>query len=145
MVNEAPKTYKLGPGTLRLGETGTAVDYAMQATGATVSWDKDKDDDVPVLSGGLLAGDTTYTATLAGNVFQDLDSATPGLVEYTWTNKGTEVPVEFIPATSAGMRVVGVVIIDPLDVGGEEVKKRPRSDFEWSFVGEPTLEAVPVP
>lgn len=141
-AGDPPKTYKLGPGTLTIGEVGTAVDYAAQVTGCTVTWDKEKEDDIPVLSGGALTGDTTYTATLAGNVFQDLDSATPGLVEFTWDNKGTEVPVTFVPATAAGMEVTGTVIVDPLDVGGEEAKSRPRSDFEWAFVGEPVLGPV---
>lgn len=141
MVNEAPKTYKLGPGKLTIGETGSAVDYEAQITGCTVAWDKDKEDDVPVLSGGSLTGDTTYTATLSGNVFQDLGEVA-GLVEFSWANKGTEVPVVFIPSTDAGRQVTGTVIIDPIDVGGDEAKQRPRSDFEWAFVGEPALAAI---
>lgn len=141
MVNETPNTYKLGPGSLMIGEVGTAVDYAAQITGCTVSWDKDKEDDTPVLSGGLLAGDTTYTASLSGNLFQDLGAAA-GLVEFSWTNKGLEFPVTFVPSTAAGKEVTGVIIMDPIDVGGDEAKKRPRSDFEWSFVGEPTIAAI---
>lgn len=139
MAGEAPKTYKLGPGTLKIGATGTAVDYAPQVTGCTVTWDKDTTDAVPVLSGGELRGDTTYSATLNANVFQDLDSAAPGIVQWSWENKGMEIPVEFIPSTAAGMSVTGTVVVDPLDVGGDEAKARPRSDFEWAFVGEPVL------
>jgi hypothetical protein len=143
MVGEAPKTYKLGPGVLEIGEVGTEVDYAAQITGCTITWDKDKEDDTPVLSGGLLAGDTTYTASLNAEVFQDLGEA-DGLVEFSWANKGTEVPVTFIPSTAAGRQVTGIVIVDPIDVGGDEAKSRPRSDIEWSFVGEPVLGAIGV-
>lgn len=141
MVNEAPSTYKLGPGTLVVGEVGTPVDFTPQVTGATVSWDKDKDDDVPVLSGGSLTGDTTYTATLSANVFQDL-ADDDGIVAYSWEHKGETVPVTFIPSTAAGKQVTGDVVMDPIDIGGDEAKQRPRSDIEWAFVGEPALEDV---
>lgn len=141
--NAAPKTYKLGPGQLLIGATGSSVDYAAQITGCTVKWDKDKGDDTPVLSGGSLTGDTTYTATLSANLFQDLGEA-QSLVSFSWANKGTEVDVVFIPSDDAGQQVSGVVIIDPIDVGGDEAKARPRSDIEWAFVGEPALEALPV-
>lgn len=144
MAGEAPKTYKLGPGELTIGEVGSEVDYAAQITACTVSWDKDKEDDTPVLSGGVLTGDTTYTATLSGTVFQDIAEAA-GLVAFTWANKGTEVPVVFVPSTEAGRQVTGTVVVDPLDIGGDEVKGRPTSDFEWAFVGEPALSAVPAP
>lgn len=145
MANEAPKTYKLGPGTLNIGDVGTAVDYAPQVTGCTVSWSKEKEDDVPVLSGGSLTGDTTYTATLSANVFQDLDATDPGLVQWSWANKGTEVPVTFIPSTDAGVQVAGTVVVDPINVGGDTAKARPRSDIEWAFVGEPAINPVAAP
>lgn len=141
MVGEAPKSYKLGPGTLKIGDVGSEVDYAAQMTGCTVKWDKEKEDDTPVLSGGSLTGDTTYTATLAANLFQDLGEVA-GLVEFSWANKGMEVSVTFVPSTAAGRQVTGTVIVDPIDVGGEEAKSRPRSDIEWAFVGEPTLGAL---
>lgn len=141
MVGEAPSTYTLGPGTIQIGEVGDLVDFTAQLTGGTVAWDKEKEDDVPVLSGGTKAGDTTYTATISGNVFQDL-AAVDGLVEWTWANKGTQVPIVFTPSTAAGKSVSGEVIVDPIDVGGDEMKTSPRSDFEWDFVGEPVLGAI---
>lgn len=138
MVNEAPQTYKLGPGELQIGAVGSEIDFTAQLTGCTVSWDKDKEDDVPVLSGGVLAGDTVYTAKISGNLFQDL-GAEDSVLEWTWTHKGEALPFAFTPSSAAGKTVSGVVVVDPIDVGGDEVKKRPRSDFEWSCVGEPTL------
>lgn len=141
MVGQAPTTYVLGPGTITIGEVGTAVDFTAQLTGGTVSWDKDKEDDVPVLSGGVLAGETTYTAKISGNVFQDLGAAN-GLVAFTWEHKGESHPFSFVPNTDVGQEITGTVTIDPIDVGGDEAKKRPRSDFEWDFVGEPVLAPV---
>lgn len=131
-----PKSYRVGPGTLKLGATGTSVDYSQQVMECTVAWDKDKDDDVPVLSGATLAGDASYTASLKGKVAQDLIAG--GLVDTTWTKKGTTVPFEYTPATAEKATVKGDLVIDPLDIGGE-VKKRGEAEFEWSIVGEPTL------
>jgi len=135
-----PKVSKLGPGTLTVGAT-PATDIACQLSAAWVKWDKDKEDDVPVLCGQTIAGAATYTATLSGTIAQDL-GATDSFVEYSWTNKGTTVPFVFVPSTADGKQVEGNVTIDPIDVGGDEVKKNMMSDFEWDCVGEPTIAPV---
>jgi len=134
------KVTKLGPGTLILSATPTTVDMSCQLAGAWVKWDKDKEDDTPVLCGETIAGGTTYTGKLSGNVLIDLSDG--GLVEYTWTNKGTQVPFVFVPNTAEGKEINGTVTVDPLDVGSDEVKKNMRTDFEWDCVGEPVLEPV---
>lgn len=131
------KSNKLGPGTFTIG-TGTPTDYAAQVASFTVKWNLDQDDAVPVLSGDELEGDETWTATLSGNVIADLTDG--GMVEWTWTNKGTVVPFTFVPSTTAGMAVSGQCKVRPLDIGGD-AKKTMRSDFEWSCVGEPSLSA----
>lgn len=141
MVGQAPATYTFGPGTIQIGEVGSEIDFEAQLTGGTVEWDKEKEDDVNVLSGGTLAGDVTYSATISGNVFQDL-GAVDSLVEWTWTHKGEQVPITFVPSTAAAKSIVGEITVDPISVGGDEVKRKPRSDFEWDFVGEPTIAAV---
>lgn len=134
---------KLGPGTLILGETTDTLDMSCQLAGAWVKWDKDKEDDTPVLCGTDIAGGTTYTGKLTGNVLIDLSD--DGLVEYTWTNKGLQKAFVFVPSTAEGKQITGTVTVDPLDVGGDEVKKNMRTDFEWDCVGEPVLEPVPAP
>lgn len=132
------KSTKLGPGTLTIGEVGTPVDFTAQVTSCTLKWSKDSEDDVPVLSGESLRGDTTYLASLAANVILDLTAN--GLVDFSWDEKGSEVPFTFVPSTAAGRSINGVVVVDPIDVGGD-VKKTMRSDIEWACVGEPTLAA----
>lgn len=130
------KSNKLGPGTLTIGEVGTPVDFSAQVASCTLTWSKDQEDPVPVLSGEELAGDKTYRAALKANVILDLTE--DGLVDYTWDNKGTPVPFTFVPSSAAGRSISGVVEVDPIDVGGE-AKKTMRSDIEWACVGEPTL------
>ena len=134
---------KLGPGTLTLGETGTSQDASCQLTGAVVAWDKDKADDITVLCGDVVAGGTTYSATLSGTFLQDL-SADDGIVAYSWANKGLAVAFTFTPNTDAGATVTGTLIIDPIDVGStDDYGSTMTSDFEWDCVGEPALTIVP--
>lgn len=136
---DAPKSYKLGPGSLILGETGTTMEISCQITACTAEFDVDAEDDVPTLCGGTLAGDETETGTLTGTIIQDLSDE--GIIEYTWTNSGTVVPVVFIPNTTVGKQITGSVKLRRLNVGGD-VKTSPTSDFEWPFVGLPALTAV---
>jgi hypothetical protein len=139
-----PTATKLGPGLLTIGDTGTLMDISCRLSAAKVEWDKDKEDDVPVLCGDTIAGATTYTSKLTGTIAQDLHDP-EGLVNYSWEHKGEQVPFVFVPSTAAGQQVTGTLILDPLDVGGDEVKKNMMSDFEWDIVGDPVLGAyVPV-
>lgn len=137
----AIKRYTMGPGTLTLGEHG---DIAAQVTAMRVEWsvNESSSDDTPVLSGEVLQGeaDVTYAATLAGNVVQDLDAA--GLVEFTWTNKGVNVPFVFVPSTDKGRQVTGTVRVDPITLGGDVRDKAPRSDLSWRCIGDPDLGNV---
>ena len=135
----AVKSVKLGPGTLMLGDVASQQDASCQLQNGVVAWDKDRADDITVLCGDVVAGGTTYTATFAGTFLQDL-GATPGLVEWSWTNKGTEQAFEFVPNTAAGKAVTGVLIVDPIAVGStDDYGTTMTSDFEWDIVGEPEL------
>lgn|SRR5262245_41775049 len=131
------KTVKLGPGLLSIGATGTEVDFTCQVTAAHVDWNVDEGDDTKVLCGETVPGERTYSASLAGTVFQDLDAA--GIVQFSWDNKGEEVPFKFVPNTAAAVSVEGSVIVDPLTVGGDEAGANMTSDFEWVIVGDPVL------
>ncbi len=132
---------KLGPGTVSIGETGTAVDFSCQVTAAHVDWTEDADDAITVLCGENVPGARTYEAAFAGTLLQDL-GAVPGIVEYTWAHKGEQVPFEFVPSTAAGKQVTGEVILTPLSVGGDEAGANMTSDFEWPIVGDPILAAA---
>jgi hypothetical protein len=132
----------LGPGTLILGDVGSPVDISCQVINAVIAWDKDKDDDVVVLCGETVAGATTYTATISGALFQDVEDPA-GILYTSWTQKGTEIAFTFVPNTAAGTEAAGTLVLDPIDFGGDEAKQNMQSDFEWSIVGEPTLTIPP--
>jgi hypothetical protein len=134
----APKATKLGPGTLTIGAATGAQDISCKLSAAKVEWDKDKEDDLPVLCGSTIAGSTSYTAKLSGTIAQDLDDPA-SIVQWSWDHKGEQHPFLFVPNTAAGKSVTGELIVDPLTVGGDEVKKNMMSDFEYDIVGEPVL------
>lgn len=134
----------LGPGTLTIGEVGAPVDISCQIINAKIDWDKDKEDDVTVLCGEIVAGATTYTAKLSGELFQDVDDPA-GILAFSWANKGDEVPFTFVPNTAAATEASGVLVVDPISFGGDEANQNMTSDFEWSCVGEPTLTIAPAP
>lgn len=136
------KRTKLGPGTLTLG--AGALEVSAQLTGATVSAAESVSggtDAIKVLSGEELAaedGTPTYAFTLAGNFLQDLGDAA-SVVDWSWSNMGTDQPFTFTPTTAAGVSVSGTLVPVPLTIGGDEVDADMRSDFTWRIKGTPEL------
>lgn len=133
------ETLTVGPGTLVFGEVGSDAEFEAQVTSAIVEWSVDSEDDEYVLSGDVVAGDDTFTATISGSLFQDIKAS--GINTWSWTHKGEVVPFVFIPNTVVDRQVSGECKIVPLSVGGD-VKKKAKSDFEFACVGEPALGDV---
>lgn len=132
-----PKSYRVGPGSLKLGDTADELEISQQVKALTVSWEKDKEDDDNVLSGDTIAGESTYTAKVSGTVNQDL--VQDGFVAKTWNEKGTVIPFTYVPNSDKMATVTGKLILDPLDIGGD-VKARATAEFEFDCEGEPKLE-----
>lgn len=127
----------LGPGSLIFGEVGVdELDISCQVTACKITFDSDKEDDVPTLCGGQITGEKIYTAKLEASAGQDLEA--DGLIDWTWKNAGREVPFQFIPLETEVATVAGTVVIDPVEFGGD-VKKRNISEFEFDCVGMPTF------
>lgn len=130
---------KLGPGTLMLGGT---LETNLQVTACKLvpSENVTSTDPKKVLSGDELAGSDTasYSFTLDGTFLQDLGAAS-GVVEWSWTNMGTEQPFTFVPNTAAGTSVTGTLVPVPLQIGGDDVEGEDlTSDFSWRVKGTPT-------
>lgn len=137
MASDSPKSYRVGPGSLLIGEDDDEMEISQQVKALTVSWDKDKEDDDNVLSGDTIAGEATYTAQISGTVNQDL--VQDGFLAMTWNEKGEVKPFKFIPNNDRNATVNGKLVLDPLDIGGD-VKSRATAEFEFDCEGEPTLE-----
>lgn len=137
------KTYKLGPGSLVIGETGTPLEISCQVTAITLEFETDAEDDVPTLCGDVVPGDETESGTLTGTMYQDLYAG--GIGDYSWANAGTTQPFVFIPNTDMAAEFEGTLKVRRLNIGGD-VKTSPTTDFEWPLVGIPTPTwAVVVP
>src|SRR5687768_6489782 len=109
-------THKLGPGTLTLGAGPLNVSAQLTACKVTVSEEVTSTEDVMVLSGETLDGDESvdFSYVLEGTLFQDL--AALGVVDWSWTNKGTEQAFTFIPNTVADRQVQGILKPVPLTI-----------------------------
>lgn len=134
------KSDKLGPGTLSIGETGTAEQFAAQLTACSVEPSTDTEDAIPTLSGEEIAGDDTDTAELSGTLLQSYDAQS--LLLWAQTHRNQELPFTFIPNNDAALQVTGVVKVRRLRIGGD-VKTRNTSDFTWPIIGDYTVELVP--
>lgn len=130
----AVKYTKVGPGTLTVGEIGTSVDFSCQVTECVLTAEKDQEDNINTLCGDTLAGDITYTWSLTGELVQDLSPE--GVNKFCFENAGEEFPFSFSPSNASGPELSGVVILDPLDIGGAANTKA-TAEFEFSVVGKP--------
>lgn len=127
---------ELGPGTLTLGTGPLAVEAQLLSCKVVPTENVTTREARKVLSGEELAESSsqTYSATLQGTFLQDLDvSAAASVVAWSWTNRGTEQTVTFIPNTASGAEVSGLVIPVPLQVGGDEMEADMEADFTWRF------------
>ena len=136
------KSYKVGPGTLKLGAAGVN-DFSCQVMSARVvpTATVKTLDAVKVLCGEELpeAESVSYKWTLEVKFLQDIEAN--GIIAHTWTNANTETPFELIPNTAKGRKITGTVRIDPIAAGGD-ADTRPDADASWSIIGTPALAAV---
>lgn len=137
MTSMVGETFPLGPGTLKIGATGTLIDVSCQVNNAVIAASKDQGDSVTKLCGTVKPGAVTYEYTLSGNI--DTDIADPaGFFALSQASPGEQLDYEFTPNTDAGTKATGILVVDPLDFGGEEMGETMASDFEFTLVGAPT-------
>jgi hypothetical protein len=134
--------HRLGPGTLKFGETGTLMEFSAQITNGRISPSLEEEDTITVLNGEELDGDDTISWVVAGTLLQSYDKA--GIIHWAFTNRLAKLPFEFVPNTEFsdyGWR--GTAKIVPLEAGGD-VKTRNTSDFEFKIIGEPETYDIPL-
>ena len=128
----------LGPGTLKIGATGTEIDVSCLVNGCRVSPTKNEGDATQKLCGTKVPGAITYTAKLSGNLDIDPDAGATGLFALSWASPGTQQDFEFTPNTAEGTSASGTLVIDPLDFGADKYGDLLASDFEFTIVGDVT-------
>lgn len=131
--------HELGPGTLTLGTGPLAISAQVLSCKVVPTENVTTREARKVLSGEELpeSSSQTYSATLQGTFLQDL-AAVASVVAWSWTNRGTDQAVTFVPNTAAGAEVNGTVIPVPLQIGGDEVEADMEADFTWRFSEFPT-------
>ncbi|AEG84513.1 hypothetical protein QP992_00320 [Corynebacterium ulcerans] len=124
----------LGPGTFTVGEgiTNSWEDYIKSIT---IDIDSSQGDPTVVLSGKVIAAESTYRGKAKFTTFQTLKKG--GLIDYSWENAGKQVPFTFTPKSGkSGAKIEGQLVVQPISIGGE-AGTRTTSDVEWEIVGLP--------
>lgn len=133
----AIQSYTVGPGKLTF--SSPAGSFESQVTSARVTVSSKRSDDLKVLSGESIPGESDYTFNLEGSCLQDLKKS--GFVDFTWTNMGKTASFTYTPNSSLAATVTGQVVIDPISVGGN-VGERATSDFSFPCVGLPKFKGA---
>lgn len=125
-------TRKLGPGSLKLGETGSPREMASEVTKCTIEPSWKDEDPTPVLDGSEFYDEGRFEGTLSGEFMQEYSMKS--LVAWTWENTGKELPFVFRPRNDNDMTITGKVIVRAVSVGGD-VKTANTASFEWKISG----------
>jgi hypothetical protein len=131
-------TGQLGPGVLKIGETGTEIDVSCYLNNAAIEWSDSTTDPTTKLCGAERAGVTTFTSQLTGNI--DVDAGNDaGFFALSWAEKGSQVSFEFTPSTELGTKATGTLTLKPLRFGADAYGDDLTSDFAFDIIGDPTL------
>jgi hypothetical protein len=130
------ETIDLGPGTLKIGATGSEIDASCLINNVKITMSKDKADDRTMLCGDVKPGAVTYTYSLTGNLDTDVDDPA-GLFALSQAEPGSVQDFSFVPNTEAATSATGSLVVDPLDFGADESGAPLQSDFEFDLVGPP--------
>lgn len=140
-IPAAPVAHRLGPGSFKIGETGTPAEFGAQCTAMKASPSLSEEDAIPVLNGRELSGDDSIAWTIGGTLLQSFDKK--GLIFWAMENSLKELPFVLDPSTeNAEFTVEGICKVVPLELGGD-VKKRNTTDFEFKVIGDPVFKLKP--
>ena len=133
-------------GQLTIGETGAEQTFGSQVTNVILTPSVDRDDDVYVLDGSTAPGARTESWTIEGTLLQDFGEITntESLSEWTFTNRGKQMPFIFLPNNTSAKEITGELVVEATAIGGD-VNTRVDADFSFPLVGEPVVGAIPAP
>ncbi len=132
-------TGQLGPGVLKIGETGSEIDVSCYVNNAAIEASADTTDSTTKLCGAVRAGVTTFTYQLTGNIDVDAGNES-GLFALTWTEAGSEQSFIFTPSSELGTTASGILVVQPLRFGADENGADLTSDQTWDITGTPVLD-----
>lgn len=124
-----------GPGTIKVGASGSEVDFAGEVLGGTVTHTyEDVGDQRTMLDGTVRAATRTRIDGLTFSVENDLTAA--GLYQYCVTNDREDMAFTYVPNTAGAAQWAGTITVSlPAEIGADEFNAPIVSDVEWSGVG----------
>ena len=129
---------KFGPGTLKIGATGSEIDASCSVNSLRITAAPDRGDSKTMLCGTVKAGSVRYDYEMTGNLDLDLESGADSLFALSQENPGSVQDFVFVPNTEGGTEAAGQLILDPLDFGADEYGEIMNSDVTWTLQGQPT-------
>lgn len=123
------KVRTLGPGSLKIGDTGTEKDFSADVTNTALEPSTDTEDPDNFLDGHSEGGSQTESWTLTGSVKEDFSM--DGLQVWCNQHSGEELPFTFIPNKSGTVQWKGKVTIASIQIGGD-VKSKNANDFSFA-------------
>lgn len=131
---------QVGPGELTIGESTSLKSLATTCVGAQVIPNVEKGDPRKVLSGDVIPGARTESATLEVKLLDDFGQQ-ESVSEWLWEHRGQQMPVSYIPKSALSRRIRGTITVEPINLGGD-VDTVPEQTVTFDFVGMPTIESV---
>lgn len=138
MTSPTTDVNKFGPGTLKIGATGSAIDASCAVNSLRITAAPDRGDSKTMLCGTVKTGAVRFDYEMTGNLDLDLEDGAASLFALSQLNPGSEQDYEFVPNTVGGTSAKGVLILDPLDFGADEYGEIMNSDVTWTLKGAPT-------
>lgn len=132
MATTPDGTGTLGPGELKIGETGTEIDVSCLVNNVSIEPDISEGDSKTMLCGTSKRSADTITWAISGNVDVDAGLAA-GFFALTWQNIGAILPFTYTPSTAVGTVVTGNLKIAPLALGADNYGDFLNSDFEFGL------------
>lgn len=123
------KVRTLGPGSLKIGDTGSEHDFSADVTNTALEPSTDTEDPDNFLDGHSEGGSQTESWTLTGSVKEDFSME--GIQVWCNQHSGEELPFTFIPNKSGTVQWKGKVTIASIQIGGD-VKSKNANDFSFS-------------
>lgn len=135
---------KFGPGTLKIGATGSEIDASCSVNSLRITANPNKGDSKTMLCGTVKAGSVQYDYEMTGNLDLDLEDGADSLFALSQENPGSEQDFTFTPNTAGATSAAGKLVLDPLDFGADAYGDIMNSDVTWTLVGAPTYTYAPV-
>jgi hypothetical protein len=134
-------TGNLGPGTLKIGMTGTLIDVSCLVNDVRIDPNITAGDTKTMLCGTQKSAPDEIEWALSGNVDVDAGKAA-GFFALTWQHIGETVDFEFTPSTAVGTQVTGQLKLAPLSLGADAQGDYLNSDFEFTLINFDPTTAV---